>query len=139
MASGFLVNSTEPASAKYSRERDSAKRITSDKNHAIAINTSAITMAAAPPPPFLLPPDDEPPERQRVPRAELRRDPKHELAGKRNHARDDDGHDHQLHIAVADVREFVRQTPPQAPDRRAHSSSPRVTAILYCFSFMPDA
>src|SRR6185436_10719444 len=60
IASGFFVNSTEPASARYSRERDSANRITSDRNQAIAMITSAITIAAnPPPPPFLLLPDDE--------------------------------------------------------------------------------
>ncbi len=30
MASGFFVSSTEPASARYSRERDSARRMTND-------------------------------------------------------------------------------------------------------------
>ena len=30
MASGFLVSSTEPASARNSRERDSASRMTND-------------------------------------------------------------------------------------------------------------
>src|SRR5206468_1916208 len=31
MASGFLVSSTEPASARYSRWRDSARRMTTDR------------------------------------------------------------------------------------------------------------
>ena len=39
MASGFLVSSAEPASARYSRERDRANRISVDRPHEI------ITMA----------------------------------------------------------------------------------------------
>ena len=38
MASGFLVSSTEPESARYSRWRDSAKRMTMDSIHATAIS-----------------------------------------------------------------------------------------------------
>src|SRR4051794_5104901 len=54
IASGFLVSSTEPASARYSRERDSAKRITSESAQASAISASAIRIATkAPPPPLL--------------------------------------------------------------------------------------
>src|SRR5215210_673458 len=60
IASGFLVSSTEPASARNSRERDSAKRTTSDRNQASAISATAIRIAMiAPPPPFLSPSDDD--------------------------------------------------------------------------------
>src|SRR4051794_35684165 len=52
MASGFLVSSTEPASARYSRERDSAKRITSESAQASAISASAIRTARNAPPPL---------------------------------------------------------------------------------------
>ena len=50
MASGFLVSSTEPASARYSRCRDSAKRMTMDKIQTTAISTTAIMMAMPAPP-----------------------------------------------------------------------------------------
>src|SRR6266705_768372 len=56
MASGFFVNSTEPASASSSRDRDSASRTSCDNNQASAISTTATmmtTMAAPPPEPFL--------------------------------------------------------------------------------------
>src|SRR6185312_15704967 len=67
MASGFLVSSTEPASANSSRERDSASFTSCDSAQASTISTTATMMmtAAPPPPPFLslLPPlsdeDDE--------------------------------------------------------------------------------
>ena len=52
MASGFLVSSTEPASARYSRLRDSAKRITIDSSQATAISTTAMMIAIAAPPPL---------------------------------------------------------------------------------------
>ena len=62
MASGFLVSSTEPASARNSRCRDSAKRMTIDSIQATTISAIAMTMAM-PAPPFLslLPPLREPP------------------------------------------------------------------------------
>ena len=50
MASGFLVSSTEPASARYSRCRDSAKRITIDSSHASASSASAMRIATTAPP-----------------------------------------------------------------------------------------
>ena len=50
MASGFLVSSTEPASARYSRWRDSAKRMTIDRIQATTISASAMTMAMPAPP-----------------------------------------------------------------------------------------
>src|ERR1700751_4635761 len=68
MASGFLVNSTEPASARNSRDRDSASLTSCDSAQATTISTTASTIispAAPPLPPFrpLLPPplllDDE--------------------------------------------------------------------------------
>src|SRR3954471_7417597 len=60
IASGFLVNSTEPASAKNSRDRDSASRTTSDSAQASAISATArITTMTAPPPLLLLSLSDE--------------------------------------------------------------------------------
>src|SRR5829696_10519869 len=54
IASGFLVSSTEPASARYSRERDRAKRITSDSAQATAMRAIAIRTARNAPPPLPL-------------------------------------------------------------------------------------
>src|SRR6266702_1012514 len=60
MASGFFVSSTEPASARYSRERDSASLTTCDTSQATTISTTAMMMTTiAPPPEFLLSLDDE--------------------------------------------------------------------------------
>src|SRR5258708_29835736 len=62
MASGFFVSSTEPASAKSSRDRDNASRTTSDSAQASAISATArIITKMAPPPPLLslLDEDDE--------------------------------------------------------------------------------
>ena len=50
MASGFLVNSTDPASARNSRERDSANRISTDNSQASATSATAITSATTFPP-----------------------------------------------------------------------------------------
>src|SRR5690348_13682090 len=65
MASGFLVSSTEPASARNSRDRDSASLTSCDSAQATTISTTATTMiriAAPPLPPFLslLPPPRPP-------------------------------------------------------------------------------
>src|SRR4029079_2102880 len=51
MASGFLVSSTDPASARNSRDRDSARRTSWENNQASAISKTArmMTMTAAPP------------------------------------------------------------------------------------------
>src|SRR6201987_3325780 len=55
IASGFLVSSTEPASARYSRERDSASFTTCDNNQASTISAIAtMTTMTAPPPELLL-------------------------------------------------------------------------------------
>src|SRR5271154_3055555 len=61
MASGFLVSSTDPASARYSRERDSASRTSCDSAQASTISTTAMTMTriAAPPPELLRSPLSE--------------------------------------------------------------------------------
>src|SRR6185312_2665196 len=71
MASGFLVSSTEPASASSSRDRDSAKRTSCDSSHASPISATATMMMtiAAPPEPLrsLLSEDDEE-ERDHEPR-----------------------------------------------------------------------
>jgi hypothetical protein len=55
IASGFFVNSTAPASARYSRDRDSANRMIVDTPQVIAMMASAITIAAIAPPPPPLP------------------------------------------------------------------------------------
>src|SRR5689334_7122723 len=55
MASGFFVSSTEPASARYSRERDSASLTTCESSQASTIRAIAtITTMTAPPPELLL-------------------------------------------------------------------------------------
>src|SRR3954466_3467866 len=61
MASGSLVSSTEPASARNSRDRDSASLTTCDNSHATTIRTMAMmtTMTAPPPPEPLLSLSDE--------------------------------------------------------------------------------
>jgi len=52
IASGFLVSSADPASARYSREREIAKRINTEAPKLNAMIARAITMASmAPPPP----------------------------------------------------------------------------------------
>src|SRR4029453_8040083 len=55
MASGFLVSSTDPASASNSRDRDSASFTTCDNSQASRIRAIAIitTMIAPPPEPLL--------------------------------------------------------------------------------------
>src|SRR3977135_1535033 len=54
MASGFFVNSTDPASASSSRERDSASFTTCDNSQASMISTTArMTTTIAPPEPVL--------------------------------------------------------------------------------------
>ena len=55
MASGFLVSSTEPASARYSRLRDSAKRMTIDSSHATAISATAMRSRSPRRPPLRSP------------------------------------------------------------------------------------
>src|SRR6266700_3957085 len=88
MASGFFVSSTEPASARYSRERDSASLTTCDTSQATTISTTAMMMTTmAPPPELLLSLDDE----------DDRDD------------EEDDGDDHQLHVAVLEVGQLVAQ------------------------------
>src|SRR5438552_13907669 len=61
MASGFLVSSTEPASARYSRDRDSASFTTCDSAQASTISAMATmtTMMAPPPEPLLSLLDEE--------------------------------------------------------------------------------
>src|SRR4051794_14881518 len=60
IASGFLVSSTDPASAKSSRERDSASLTTCDNNQATRISATAMmTTTIAPPPALLSLLDDE--------------------------------------------------------------------------------
>src|SRR4051794_39716516 len=55
MASGFLVSSTAPASARYSRDRDSASLTTCDSSQAARISATAMmTTMIAPPPELLL-------------------------------------------------------------------------------------
>src|SRR5436190_20692299 len=67
MASGFLVSSTEPASARNSRDRDSASLTTCDSSQASMIRAIAImtTTTAPPPEPLLsLSEDEEDDERE---------------------------------------------------------------------------
>ena len=60
MASGFLVSSTEPASASNSRDRDSASLTTCDNSQASRISATAMMIAMiAPPAPLLSLSDDE--------------------------------------------------------------------------------
>src|SRR5712675_2512975 len=60
MASGFLVSSTEPASARNSRDRDSASLTTCDSSQASTISAIAMmTTMMAPPPELLLSLSDE--------------------------------------------------------------------------------
>src|SRR4029077_20297708 len=54
IASGFFVSSTEPASARYSRCRDRAKRTTIDRIQHNATIATAIRLAAPAPPFFSL-------------------------------------------------------------------------------------
>src|SRR6201987_5674853 len=75
MASGFLVSSTEPASARYSRERDSASLTSCDSAQARMISTNAaMTIGIPAPPPLFLsplsllpPPEDEEEDDREVP------------------------------------------------------------------------
>src|ERR1700760_1694360 len=94
MASGFLVSSTDPASARNSRERDKASRTSCDSAQASAISaTASRTTRMAPPPEFLRsPPLSGHAEKQ---------------GG--DHTRDDHGDHHHLHVAVADVGQFVAE------------------------------
>src|SRR4029079_12586041 len=66
MASGFFVNSTEPASASNSRDRDSASLTTCDNSQATTIKAMAMmtTTMAPPPEPLLSLSDDEEDERE---------------------------------------------------------------------------
>src|SRR6202048_1664381 len=67
MASGFLVSSTDPASASNSRERDSASLTTCDNSQAITISATAImtTTIAPPPEPLLSLSEEEEDEEER--------------------------------------------------------------------------
>src|SRR6478735_4091210 len=79
IASGFFVSSTDPASARYSRERDSASRTTTERSHATAISATAIRIAiTAPPDPFLSSDEDEerllpPPPKEKFERKKMRK------------------------------------------------------------------
>src|SRR5437764_6077823 len=80
MASGFLVSSTEPASARNSRDRDSASFTTCDSSHATTISAIAMmTTTTAPPPPLLsLSDDDEEDDREDEPDDQLPPDEFHD-------------------------------------------------------------
>src|ERR1043166_4539491 len=77
MASGFFVSSTEPASARYSRARESASLTTCDSSHASTISAIAtMTTMTAPPPELLLSlleesDDDEDDEDEEIGRAHV--------------------------------------------------------------------
>ena len=96
MASGFLVSSTEPASASNSRERDSAMRITSDSTQATAMSPMAMRIATPAPPPL---------RGRRIHQAQaaLEHQPEHQLGKERDRARDDHRDHQHAHVAVADV------------------------------------
>src|SRR5262245_1786137 len=98
IASGFLVSSTEPASARYSRLRESAKRMTIDSiqangdehRHPRALAIAAAAAAA-------------PAE------TSLEQQAEDELGEERDHP-GDDHRDHQhAHVAVADVSQLVAE------------------------------
>src|SRR6185312_11545473 len=57
IASGFLVSSTEPASARNSRVREMASRMTIDRPHDMATMAMAIRMTMMTAPAFFLPLD----------------------------------------------------------------------------------
>src|SRR6478735_7675190 len=81
MASGFLVSSTEPASASNSRDRDSASFTTCDSSQASTIRAMAIitTMMAPPTPePLLSLSDDDEEEREDEPDDQLPPDEFHD-------------------------------------------------------------
>src|SRR5580693_3970986 len=94
MASGFLVSSTDPASASNSRERESAKRITSESTQATAMSAMAMRIATP-----------AAPEAQ----AALEHQPEHELGEERDGARDDHRDHQHAHVAVADMGQFVAE------------------------------
>ena len=119
MASGFLVSSTDPASASSSRDRDSASLTTCDSSQASRISAIAMmtTMTAPPPEPLLsLSEDDEDDEDEDedddaaggIP-AQIGEHPEEQLAEEADHAGDDHRDHHQLHVAVADVGELVAE------------------------------
>ena len=106
MASGFLVSSTEPASARYSRWRDKAKRITIDSIQETTIRPMAMRMAM-PAPPFLslLPPRRAAPAEARA----LEHQAEDHLAEERDDAGDHHGDHQHAHVAVADMGQLVAE------------------------------
>ncbi len=135
MASGFLVSSTDPASARNSRERDNANRITLESSQATAISAMAITMAMKfPPLPRSLSPSLERRERKPV----------------LNHSRKNISAKNAIPPAMITAMTSMRTSPlrmwvsswPSTASSSASSSaasSPVVTVMAYCFSFMPVA
>ena len=108
IASGFLVSSTEPASARNSRERDSAKRMTTERNQASAISAIAIRMARSRRRPCGRCRREEPPTAQPTSRRGTTAR-KTISATNEIDAGDDDRDHHHAHVAVADVGEFVAE------------------------------
>jgi len=136
MASGFLVSSTEPASARNSRFLDSAKRIAVESSHAAATSATAM-MIASPPPPLprsLLP--------NRIgcgpPYSALEHHPEHQLGEEADNSSDDDGDHQHADIAVADMVSSWPSTASTSGSSR-WSSRPVVTVIEYCRSLRPLA
>ena len=132
IASGFLVSSTEPASARYSRRRDSANRMTIDRTHASVMSTTAIRIATPAP---LRSPFPRPP-RQRKPPWNSRR----KMSSAKN----------AITPAIITAITSMRTSPlrmwvnswPRTDSSSASLSElsrPDVTVMEYCFSFMPVA
>src|SRR5262249_49560645 len=104
IASGFLVSATEPASARYSRLRDSAKRMTIDKIQAIAMRRMAMSIATPAPGPLATAAAPTAPANPA-----LEQQAEDELGEKRDHP-GDDHRDHQhAHVAIADVGQLVAE------------------------------
>ena len=136
MASGSLVSSTEPASARYSRFRDNAKRITTDSSHATATSAMAMTMAKPPPPLPRSPSLDRPPPPQRQP-------PWNTI---RNSNSAKKPITPAITVAITNIRTsrlriWVSSWPSTASISLSSrwSSSPLVTVMEYCRSFRPLA
>ena len=135
MASGFFVSSTEPESARYSRCRDSAKRMTIDSTQATTINASAMTMAM-PAPPFLSPSLLE----------EERRPPNDVWKNIRNTISPKNETTPAITSAITSMRTsplrmWVSSWPSTASSSWSFNAfiRPRVTVIEYCFWLSPVA
>ena len=134
MASGFLVNSTEPESARYSRWRDSAKRMMIDRIQTSAMIANAITIAM-PAPPFLSPPLERrpPPQNTFWKKTRNTSSPKNEITPAITTA--------ITSMRTSPLRMWVSSWPSTDSISRSLSAliSPRVTVMEYCLSLRPVA